>query len=97
MAGPDLTPYSFERGLQEARFPNPYSPEMEGVVGFGGGSFAMTTDAAVMFWSNTALPPYADEGAGAWCYVDGGRRFTSADWSAPMQFFGTCNSYPPGS
>lgn len=94
MAGPDLTPQSFARGLQLAQFPNPWSPEEEGKVGFAGSSYSMTTDAAMMWWSSTAPSPHADDGPGAWCYVDGGQRFDMSDWPAgPPQFFqGQCKS-----
>jgi hypothetical protein len=98
MAGPHLTPHTFEQGLQAAPFPNPSSPQQEGAAGFLGGSHSMTTDAAVMFWSNAAPSPYPDSPGGAWCYVDGGRRFNASNWSAPMTFFrGGCDASPPGS
>jgi hypothetical protein len=78
MAGPNLTPQTFARGLQQARFPNPYSPEMEGIVGFGRQNYAMTTDFFLSWWSDSAPVVYADEGNGGWCYVGGGKRFTAA-------------------
>ena len=74
MAGPNLTPQTFESGLQRTTFPNPDYPTMPGKVGFFGGSHAMTIDAAEIFWSNSAQSPYPDEGAGAYCYVDHGAR-----------------------
>jgi hypothetical protein len=98
MAGPHLTPRTFETGLEGAHFPNPFSAQQEGAAGFLGGSHAMTTDASVMWWNNLAPSPYPDDPAGAWCYVDGGRRFGASSWSTPMTFFqGSCASSPPGS
>ena len=81
MAGPDLTPTTFMRGLQRAMFPNPYHPNMEGDVDFLGGSHTMTVDAAVWWWSNTARSPYSDEQAGTICYVDGGKRTRTGQWT----------------
>src|SRR5258708_17094819 len=37
MAGPNLTPQSFEAGLQRAAFPNPDDPIMAGKGGVAGG------------------------------------------------------------
>ena len=73
MAGPNLTPETFERGLQKAMFPNPDHPTNPGKVGFAG-SHAMTLDAAEVFWSDTARSPYPAEEVGSICYVDGGQR-----------------------
>ena len=74
MAGPDLTPQSFAHGLQTTRFPNPDTRIRAGHVGFGPGQYAMTIDAAEMWWSNGGTPPYSDETGGAWCYVNQGQR-----------------------
>jgi hypothetical protein len=97
MAGPHLTPETFQSGLQTTVFPNPSSPLMAGRVGFSGGSHAMTTDAAEIWWSVTAAGPYPDEpagGPGAWCYVDGGARHSLTDgWPSGDPFFqGACDS-----
>jgi hypothetical protein len=94
MAGPDLTPANFEAGLQKAVFPNPDTGIHAGHVGFQGGSHAMTIDAAEIWWSNTEHGPYADEGAGTWCYVEHGARHSLASpWPAGDPFFhGPCDS-----
>jgi len=98
MAGPDLTPASFQRGLEATDFPNPFSPQREGAVDLPGSSHSMTTDAAVTWWSNNAPSPYPDDPLGAWCYVDGGERFSATNWQTPMRFYaGTCDASPPGS
>ncbi len=94
MAGPDLTPETFERGLHQAAFPNPFHPIMAGKVGFGGGSHAMTIDAAEIWWSETARNPYADS-AGAFCYVNGGERYRLDDYRSgdeALFFNGDCDS-----
>lgn len=89
MAGPDLTPYTFEKGLQAASFPNPYSSAQEGSVGFLGNSFTMTTDATAMWWSDSQPSPYTDEGSGTYCYMDAGERFSASNWpwSGPQPLF----------
>jgi hypothetical protein len=73
MAGPKLTPETFERGLQSTRFPNPVHKNRPGKVGFLGGSHAMTIDSAEFWWDNAATGPARDD-SGAWCYVDDGER-----------------------
>lgn len=76
MAGPTLTPQTFEQGLQQAQFPNPIEPSQQGSVNFHG-DHSMTDDAAEFYWSSRAQSPYADmAGRGAFCYVDGGARRT---------------------
>jgi hypothetical protein len=80
MAGPHLTPESFAAGLQNARFPNPEHRIMAGKVGFSGKSHSMTLDAAEIWWSRAAQAPQADDGAGAWCYVDHGARHAAGTW-----------------
>jgi hypothetical protein len=97
MAGPHLTPTTFTRGLQKAAFPSPYpEPNMEGRVGFAGGSHAMTLDAAVWWWSNVDRSPYTDESTGAICYYQHGARFLSGRWQkidGPDPLFqGPCDS-----
>lgn len=80
LAGPNLTPETFARGLHQRAFPNPESPLQPGKVGFLGGSYSMTQDAAEFYWSNTAPSPYQADGPGTWCYLDGGGRRSGGDW-----------------
>jgi hypothetical protein len=80
MAGPNLTPASFQAGLWKTTFPNPPSPIMAGAVGFRPGSHAMTLDAAEMWYDSKAPSPMTDEGTGTWCYVGGGTRVTYATY-----------------
>lgn len=76
LAGPNLTPETFERGLQRAAFPNPDHPIQAGRVGFLGGSHSMTVDYAEWWFDPTAQSPYLGDPPGAMCYLDGGRRVT---------------------
>jgi hypothetical protein len=97
MAGPNLTPATFMRGLQRAEFPNPPSANMEGAVSLAGGGHTWTQDAAVWWWSPTARSPYSDEQAGTVCYYEHGARFAPGDLRPlpPGQdplFRGTCDS-----
>lgn len=80
MAGPNLTPVSFEQGLQTTVFPNPRNPIMAGHVGFQGGTHSMTLDAAEWWWSSNGQSPFANDGKGAFCYVDHGARHSAGNW-----------------
>jgi hypothetical protein len=80
MAGPILTPATFQAGLQRAVFPNPDLPMKQGVVQLDG-DHAMMDDATEFYWNRDATSPYPDmAGRGAFCYVDAGMRHTVADW-----------------
>jgi hypothetical protein len=90
MAGPNLTPETFQAGLQRVGFPNPDHKIQAGKVGFATPrDHSMTEDLAEFWWSATAPSPYQDEGVGSMCYVDGGRRRTAATgWpSGDADFF----------
>ena len=94
MAGPNLTPQTFEQGLWKAAFPNPLDPTMPGAVGFLDRDHTMTNDAAEFWWSNQARDPYKRQ-PGAFCYVAGGARHVSGSWprNQPDPFFkGPCDS-----
>jgi hypothetical protein len=82
MAGPHLTPQTFEAALHRTVFPNPDLPIHEGKVGFPNGSHAMTIDAAEFWYSPTQPSPFPELGAGTWCYENGGTRRDLADWKA---------------
>jgi hypothetical protein len=80
MAGPHLTPQTFEAGLQRATFPNPQLPSRQGDVGFQN-DHSMTDDGAEFYWATAAQPPYSDvAGQGALCYVEFGKRHRLEDW-----------------
>ncbi|MHB8341813.1 MAG: type 1 periplasmic-binding domain-containing protein, partial [Mycobacteriales bacterium] len=84
LAGPDLTPASFARGLQEAQFPNPgagQAPYYQAAVGFPGGRYTMT-DSATMVWYNPTQQGTIDPSTpGAICYVDHGLRYSEGQWA----------------
>lgn len=93
MAGPNLTPETFARGLHTTTFPNPDHPIQAGRVGFQGGSYSMLLDAAEMWWSNTSPSPYRGDDPGTWCYVNGGARRSPGSWPGePRYFEGACDS-----
>ncbi|HZQ27357.1 MAG TPA: hypothetical protein VFA94_06640, partial [Acidimicrobiales bacterium] len=73
LAGPNLNPTTFERGLQAATFPYPKDdPTKSGNVGFRG-DHSMTADAVEYWWSEAAVGPigYQTDGStGAICYID---------------------------
>lgn len=95
LAGPHLTPQTFQRGLQAARFPNPgatVGPYFQARVGFEGQRHTMSADAA-MFWYDPNRPGTIDPTVpGAICYVDRGRRYGLGQWarSAPAFQTGAC-------
>lgn len=97
MAGPGLTPQTFEQGLQVARFPNPFHPNQPGEVSFLGRRSAMTIDGAQYWWSNSARSPYIGGDQGSICYVDGGARHRRGAWTpGDDQFFRPpCDSGAP--
>ena len=89
MAGPRLTPLTFEAGLQKTVFPNPDTAIYAGHVGFQGligQDHSMMEDAAEIWWSNT------DDG-GAYCYVGHGARHPITEaWHQIGQLFeGPCD------
>jgi hypothetical protein len=94
LAGPDLTPASFERGLHGVTFSNSDYPTLPGAVGFTGASHAMTVDGAERWWDPGTRGPYAKDPAGTWCYIDGGRRHTFGTWPSGGDpfFFGACDA-----
>jgi len=94
MAGPSLTPASFELGLQRTTFPNPNHPIMAGDVGFTGGSHAMTVDGVEWWFGVGARSPYSGDEVGSICYVDGGARHTEGAWPSDGDpfFTGECDS-----
>ena len=95
LAGPDLTPASFQRGLQLAQFANPgagAAPYFQAKAGFPSQRHVMTHDAA-MFWYDPNRPGTIDPTVpGSVCYVDRGRRYDLGQWtrSDPAFYTGPC-------
>ena len=94
MAGPRLTPQTFESALQRTKFPNPEHPNRPGKVGFQLNAHGMTTDGAEFWWSNSAAGPYNGAPPGSICYVDGGRRHALGAWPSDGDPFysGPCDT-----
>jgi hypothetical protein len=91
MAGPKLTPESFQAGLQSRPFPNPESPINAGHVGFQNGSHTMTLDAAEWYFDPAGISPYPGDTGGTICYIDGGKRRRPGQWKGV-----TANPFPSG-
>jgi hypothetical protein len=99
MAGPGLTPATFEHALQTTTFPNPPSPLAQGRVGFPAGAHTMIRDFITAWWSDAAQDPHPDQPNGGWCYAHGAQRYgADTPWpSDPNLKQGSCRSWPPGS
>jgi hypothetical protein len=88
MAGPHLTPESFEAALQRTIFANADDGSKPGNVGFEGGRHSMIRDATLAWWSATDESAYNDGiKQGAYCYVDGGARYRLGGFPADDHSF----------
>ena len=96
MAGPNLTPQTFQQGLLKTTFPNPVTPLNAGDVGIEPEGFSFTRDGTEWWYSSSARGPYSDDdsaGKGAICYLDAGRRYRPGTWvKQERTSFGTCDS-----
>ncbi len=93
LAGPNLTPQTFEQGLFKATFPNPgagSSPYFQGHVGFGPGDYSMVDD-YTLIWFSQKHPEYMQNQTaaqeGAWCYIDRGLRYSQGRWPSVKHAF----------
>ncbi len=90
MAGPHLTPQTFQQGLWNTHFPNPPSPYFEGTVGFAQ-DHTWIKDRALVWYSAESTGPWGQ--SGVWCYVNQGRRYTDADLPSGYPYdSGTCEA-----
>ncbi|HVT77701.1 MAG TPA: hypothetical protein VHD87_11780 [Acidimicrobiales bacterium] len=100
MAGPNLTPDSFARGLRSTRFPNPGAggpPFYQGTVGVGPDDVTMVKDFNG-FWLDTRYTGAQVTSSSnletdrAYCYPQLGRRFTGLTWPATDGYYanGVC-------
>ncbi len=91
MAGPNLNPSTFEKGLAETAFPNPGAggpPYYQARVDFGYNDHTMTNDFGLFWWSETAPSYSSSTPTGGFCYVGRGLRFQQGAWpETPMSFF----------
>jgi hypothetical protein len=96
MAGPRLTPQTFQAGLLKTVFPNPVTTLNAGDVGLESEGYSLTRDGTEFWYSTSARGPYSDDdaaGKGAICYLDGGRRHRPGTWARKeLTTFGTCDS-----
>lgn len=90
IAGPHLTPQTFQQGLWNTHFPNPPSPYYEGTVGFSG-DHTFVKDRAAVSYSAESSGPWGQ--SGVWCYVGHGQRFTDATLPKGSPYFASpCDS-----
>ncbi len=84
MAGPSLTPQTFQRGLQQTTFPNPAAgaaPHWQASVGFGNADYTMQNDFGLVWWSkSTQVDGQPSSQIGSWCYIDRGARWRLGQW-----------------
>ena len=96
LAGPHLTPATFQAALQRAHFPNPgvgAAPYYQASVGYGTGSHAMKTDAGMIWFDNTQPGTENPQSTGAICWVRHGERHGLDGWRRMQPAFyaqGTC-------
>lgn len=94
LAGPELTPESFERGLFE-RYPalepgKSYTSVSRGTELWGRPDYNGTDDAGVFWWDPEAEgeDEVGNVGNGLKRYIDGGQRFLPGEWpDEPLPFF----------
>lgn len=85
MAGPNLTPKTFEQGLFKARFSaagSGYEPLWYPGGGFGPGDHSMVDDAAMIWYSPTADSYTTNVRKGSFCYIRRGQRYGFGQWPA---------------
>lgn len=74
MAGPDLTPQTFEAGM----FAYPGGSGPRGLWGFGEGDYTPTDDFREIWWDPDRISGQNNK-PGAWVQLGGGRRYTADD------------------
>lgn len=95
MAGPNLTPKTFQEGLFKARFPAPGSggaPLWHSGGGFARNDHSMVQDAAIIWYSPSEQGYTTNVRRGTFCYVARGKRYAIGQWPSGEQslFSGTC-------
>jgi hypothetical protein len=83
MAGPNLTPQTFEAGM----FAYPGGNGPRGLWGFGEGDYTPTDDYREIWWDPNRISPQNNK-AGAWVQLNGGRRWSrTSPPTGPAGFF----------
>lgn len=91
LAGPNLTPESFAKGLQSASWPNPPTEKYPGKVTVSPGTHSYIEDAAAIWFDPANTSEYS--GSGAFCYVQNGLRRKLGQWPAQDGLFTRCQRY----
>jgi hypothetical protein len=95
MAGPNLTPETFARGLRSTKFPNPgagQAPFYQGTVGFGPNDVTMVQDYTGI-WLDTRMTGAEVTSSSnlntsrAYCYVGLGLRAPAATWPSADGYY----------
>ncbi len=94
MAGPNLNPDTFKKGLVTTQFPDPASgapPYFQAGVSFAP-DHAFNQD-ATLFWFDPKQTSVENPYPGSFCYANGGRRYSLGNWPATdsMLYQGTCH------
>jgi hypothetical protein len=86
LAGPSLTPKTFEQGLFKYGHPQPRNPwEIGG--GFGPGDRAFVDTLAEIWWDPSATDPTTGNPTGAYRYADDGQRYGLGDMKRELHVF----------
>lgn len=91
LAGPHLTPATFQAGMQRAHFPDPgvgAPPYYQAGLGYGSGSHAMKADAGMIWFDNTQPGTENPQSTGAICWVRHGERHGLDGWRRMQPAFG---------
>lgn len=87
LAGPNLTPETFQQGLARADFPNPGAggpPQYQAAIDFHGSHTARAS--AALYWYSTQDSGVVEpERLGAVCYLDGGTRYEIGEFPTEQQ------------
>lgn len=86
MAGPNLTPKTFEQGLFKIGYPKPHNFwEIGG--GFGPGDRSWVDTMAENWWDSSAIDPQTGNPGGAYRYTNGGKRYGPGDMTKDLNVF----------
>jgi hypothetical protein len=84
MAGPNLTPLTFEKGLLTMPADGGWAANHKADLGlwkFGANDYTWLSDAREVYWSPSAVSP-VDGQQGAYVATNGGQRYTLGQWTA---------------
>jgi hypothetical protein len=90
LAGPNLTPQTFEQGMFKAKFPNPGcggEPYYQACVGYGPGDHVQQDDAVLVWWSKDEPSTGDGTPGGSFCYVRRGIRYAPGSFPTDAEPF----------